>query len=112
MATKRKDGDKKMTYLVCGLLTAVLLFIDIKYGRWSEMNGWILAAIFAAHAFLIYTWYQVVKTMQDPDNTWRITNIVTIFVCILAVMFHRADRVGTEAFWDDVEKNKTEIPAP
>lgn len=112
MATERKHGDKKMTYLVCGFFTAALLFIDFKYGRWSEMSGWILTGIILLHAFLAYTCYQVVVTMDDPNNRWRVTNIVMIFVCIAAVMFHRADRVGTEMFWDDVDKNKTENPAP
>lgn len=112
MATERKDSDKKMTYLVCGFFTAALLFIDFKYGRWSEMNYFVLGGIIALHAFLGYTWFKVADTMQDPNNGWRIGNIVMAVVCILAVLFHRSDRVGDKMFKDDVLKNKVENAAP
>lgn len=112
MATVRKDSDKKMTYLVSGLLTAALLFIEFKYGRWSEMSTLVLIGIIALHAFFIYSWIMVVDTMQDPNNGWRITNIVMVFFCIAAVMFHRAAQVEDKMFRDDVEKNKIENAAP
>lgn len=112
MATVRKDTDKRTTYLVSGLLTAALLFIEFKYGRWSEMSTLVLIGIIALHVFFAYTWYKVVKTMQDPNNGWRIANIVMAFVCIAAVMGHRAAQVEDKMFRDDVEKNKVENAAP
>lgn len=112
MATKKRDSDVIMTYAVCGLFTLALLIIDIALARWSEMTGLILTGILLLHAFLAYTWYKVVNTMYDPDNKWRWANIIGAVICIAAVMFHRADRVGDEMFRDDVEKNKTENAAP
>lgn len=112
MATKKRDSDKKMTYLVCGLFTAALLAVDIILGRWSEMSAIILVGIVLLHVFFTYTWSKVIDTMDDPDNKWRWANIIGAVICIAAVMFHRADRVGDEMFRDDVEKNKTENAAP
>lgn len=112
MATKKRDRDMIMTYAVCGFFTLALLIIDIILARWSEMTGLILTGILLLHVFFAYTWYQVPATMDDPDNRWRIINVVMAAACIAAVMFHRADRVGDEMFRDDVEKNKVENAAP
>lgn len=112
MATVRKDTDKRMTYLVSGLLTAALIAIELFFGRWSEMSTLVLIGIIALHAFFIYSWIKVVDTMQDPNNGWRIANIVMVFLCIAAVMGHRAAQVEDKMFRDDVEKNKVENAAP
>jgi hypothetical protein len=113
MGKKIRDDEKLMTIVVCGIFTLGLIILELVYGMFSQMNGFMWLAVIVLHILLGYCWFVVLKNMYDPNfDKWRGFNIGIAIVTIIVVLGHRSDKLGTIEFWKEVEKNKIENAAP
>jgi peptidoglycan/LPS O-acetylase OafA/YrhL len=87
---KKKDDEKLITIIVCALFSGALLAILFTAGNLFHMGLGLSILAFGAVALCGYSWYKVIKHMEDPNkNYWRFLCILFAIVAIIVIMGHR-----------------------
>jgi peptidoglycan biosynthesis protein MviN/MurJ (putative lipid II flippase) len=88
---KKRDDEKPMTLIVCGIFTGALLLILFTAGNLFHMGVLLSIIAFGAVAACAVAWYQLIKNIQDPNKDyWRLLCIVFALAAIITIMGHRA----------------------
>lgn len=113
MGLKKRDDEKLVTLLVCGLFSAVFIACLLFAKNLAIMGVGLWVLLIAVILCTAYSWFVVVKNIYDPNyDKWRAYCIVLAIVGICIVMGHRAAVKGDIEFWKEVEENKIENAAP
>jgi 4-hydroxybenzoate polyprenyltransferase len=88
---KKRDDEKLITIIVCGIFSGGLLAILFTAGNLFYM-GWLLTVVaLITVALCAYSWHKVFKHMEDPNkNYWRFLCMAFAIIAIIVIMGHRA----------------------
>jgi hypothetical protein len=87
---KKRDDEKLITIIVCGIFSGALLAILFTAGNLFHMG--LLLSIIAGVAIGLcaYAWYKVFKHIEDPNkNYWRFLCMAFAIISIIIIMGHR-----------------------
>jgi hypothetical protein len=87
---KKKDDEKLITIIVCAIFSGGLLAILFTAGNLFHMGTLLSIVAFGAVALCAYSWYMVIKHMEDPNkNYWRFLCMLFAIVAIIVILGHR-----------------------
>lgn len=87
---KKRDDEKLITIIVCGLFSGALLAILLTAGNLFHMGLWLSILAFGGVALCVYAWYMVIKHIKDPNKDyWRLLCILFAILAICVIMGHR-----------------------
>jgi peptidoglycan/LPS O-acetylase OafA/YrhL len=87
---KKKDDEKLITIIVCGIFSGGLLAILFTAGNLFQMGTLLSIIAFGAVALCGYSWYMIFKHMENPNkNYWRFLCMLFAIVAIIVIMGHR-----------------------
>lgn len=88
---KKRDDEKLITIIVCGIFSGALLAVLFTAGNLFRMGILLSISAGAVIGLCAYSWYMVIKHMDDPNkNYWRHLCIAFAIVAIIVIMGHRA----------------------
>jgi hypothetical protein len=91
MANKKRDDEKLITLIVCGLFSVVLLIVLFTAGNLFHMGILLSAIAVTGIAATAFAWYKVLTNLYDPNyDYWRLLCIVFALATIITIMGHRA----------------------
>lgn len=113
MTTKKRDDEITVTVVVCGIFSLVLLLVLLFAGNIGAMGALLRILAFGFTGLTALAWVVLLKNFNDPNyDYWRKLCISFAIAAIIVIMGHRAGWLGEKQFRADVEKAKTEQPAP
>lgn len=109
MSTQKRDDEKVMTIAICGIFSGALLIVLLTAGNLFHMGFGLSALAIVAIVGCGYSWYQLIKNMQDPNKDyWRWLCILFAIAAICIIMGQRGAWLGDKEFEQDVNKAKVE----
>lgn len=88
---KKRDDEKVVTLVVCGIFSGALLTILLTAGNLFHMGTLLSFTVLAILAACVYSWIMVVRFIYDPNKDyWRWLCIAFAIIAIITIMGHRA----------------------
>ena len=107
---QKRDDEKPITIIVCGIFSLALLVILLTAGNLFHMGFLLSLLAILSIAGCSYSWYMLLKYMPDPNKDyWRALCIVFAIIAIITIMGARSGWLERKQVLID---SKTEQPAP
>lgn len=88
---KKRDDEKLITVIVCGIFSAALLTILLTAGNLFHMGTLLSFTVLITLAGCVYSWIMLIRFMQDPNKDyWRWLCMAFAIIAIIIIMGHRA----------------------